>query len=32
MEACWCCAPAGESCNPGNKSGNGRALLVSCFQ
>jgi hypothetical protein len=31
-EGCWCCAPSGESCTPGNKSGNGRALLVSCFQ
>ena len=32
LEACWCCAAAGESCTPGNKSGNGRALLVHCFE
>jgi hypothetical protein len=32
MEACWCCAVVGESCRPGNKTGNGRALLVSCFE
>jgi hypothetical protein len=30
-EACWCCAPAGETCSPGNKSGLGKALLVTCF-
>src|SRR5262245_5889926 len=32
LEACWCCAASGESCTPGNKSGNGRALLVACFK
>lgn len=32
LEACWCCAPSGETCIPGNKSGRGRALLVQCFQ
>jgi hypothetical protein len=32
LEGCWCCAADGESCTPGNKSGNGRALLVQCFQ
>jgi len=32
LEACWCCAPSGESCTPGNKSGLGRALLVQCFK
>jgi hypothetical protein len=32
MEACWCCAPAGEACIPGNKSGNGQAFLVQCFK
>lgn len=32
LEACWCCAASGESCTPGNKSGNGRALLVHCFE
>jgi hypothetical protein len=31
-EACWCCAPAGETCNPANESGQGRALLVGCFK
>jgi len=31
-EACWCCAVLGESCTPGNKSGNGRAFLVTCFK
>ena len=30
--ACWCCAPSGESCTPGNKTGQGKALLVSCFK
>jgi hypothetical protein len=32
MEGCWCCAVAGESCTPSNKSGAGRALLVNCFK
>jgi len=32
MEACWCCAPAGSTCAPTTKSGNGRALLSQCFQ
>ena len=32
LEACWCCAVPGEGCTPGNKSGLGRALLVSCFK
>jgi hypothetical protein len=31
-DACWCCAPAGESCTPGNLTGEGRALLVQCFK
>jgi len=31
LEACWCCAPAGEGCTPGTKSGLGRAFLHSCF-
>lgn len=30
--ACWCCAAAGGSCVPGNKTGIGKALLVSCFE
>ena len=32
QDACWCCAVDGESCTPGNKSGNGRAFLVTCFK
>lgn len=32
LEACWCCAPAGETCTPSNKSGLGQAFLVKCFQ
>ena len=32
VEGCWCCSDADEACTPGNKSGVGRALLVSCFE
>jgi hypothetical protein len=32
VDECWCCAVAGESCTPGNKSGNGKAILVHCFK
>ncbi len=32
QEGCWCCAVQGESCTPSNKSGNGRAFLVTCFK
>ena len=32
MDACWCCAPSGETCTTGNKSGLGQALLVQCFK
>lgn len=32
MEPCWCCAPSGVACTPGNKTGLGKALLVRCFQ
>jgi hypothetical protein len=32
LDACWCCASRGESCVPSNKSGNGTAFLVSCFE
>jgi hypothetical protein len=32
LDACWCCTSRGESCVPSNKSGNGTAYLVSCFQ
>jgi hypothetical protein len=31
MDACWCCAPSGETCTTGNKTGLGKALLVQCF-
>jgi hypothetical protein len=31
LEACWCCAPAGGHCAPGNRSGVGLAFLVGCF-
>jgi hypothetical protein len=30
--ACWCCAQADGSCVPGNKTGIGKALLISCFE
>jgi Ni/Co efflux regulator RcnB len=32
VDACWCCAPDGEGCTPGTKSGLGRAILVQCFE
>ena len=32
MDACWCCAPAGNACTPGNKSGQGQAFLERCFE
>jgi hypothetical protein len=31
-DACWCCAPAGNTCTPANKSGIGQALLERCFE
>lgn len=32
-EACWCCTLADEkTCQPGNKTGLGRALLIGCFE
>jgi hypothetical protein len=31
-DACWCCAPAGETCAPANKTGLGKALLVRCLK
>jgi len=31
-DACWCCAPYGETCTPGNKSGVGQAFLERCFK
>jgi hypothetical protein len=32
LEACWCCATDGESCTPGNRTGNGIAILTGCFK
>ena len=32
LEDCWCCAPAGETCTPGTRSGLGRAYLAQCFK
>lgn len=32
MEGCWCCAPFGNTCTPGNKSGQGQAFLERCFE
>jgi hypothetical protein len=32
LDACWCCAPDGQTCTPGTKSGLGRAILVQCFE
>jgi hypothetical protein len=31
-DACWCCAPAGRACTPGNKTGLGRAFLTRCYE
>jgi hypothetical protein len=31
-QGCWCCASAGETCTPANKTGLGQALLVYCFK
>ena len=30
--ACWCCALPDKSCRPMNKTGNGKAVLVGCFE
>lgn len=32
LGACWCCTSAGQSCTPSSKTGQGKALLVSCFE
>jgi hypothetical protein len=32
LDACWCCSTDGESCTPANRTGNGKAVLVSCFK
>ena len=31
-DACWCCAPAGGTCTPANKTGLGRAFLTRCYE
>jgi hypothetical protein len=31
-DACWCCAPSGEACTTGNRTGNGLAFLERCFE
>jgi hypothetical protein len=31
-DGCWCCAPFGKTCTPGNKSGLGQAFLERCFE
>ena len=31
-QACWCCAPAGGMCIPANRTGNGEAFLVNCYE
>jgi hypothetical protein len=30
-DACWCCAPAGEVCEPSSKTGAGKAFLLRCL-
>jgi hypothetical protein len=32
LEGCWCCAPSGGTCAPGNRSGLGNAYLEACFE
>jgi hypothetical protein len=32
QDDCWCCAPFGSTCTPGNKSGLGTAYLERCFE
>jgi hypothetical protein len=32
LDGCWCCAPFGNTCMPGNKSGQGQAFLERCFE
>lgn len=31
-DACWCCAPAGRSCTPANRTGLGKAFLTRCYE
>jgi hypothetical protein len=31
-DACWCCAPAGETCTPANRTGAGQAFLANCYK
>jgi len=32
QDACWCCAPAGKTCTPANKTGLGKAFLTRCYE
>jgi hypothetical protein len=32
QDECWCCAPAGQACVPGNRTGLGLAFLVHCYE
>jgi hypothetical protein len=31
-DACWCCAPAGKTCTPANRTGLGKAFLTRCYE
>jgi hypothetical protein len=31
-DACWCCAPAGDTCVPANRTGLGKAFLTRCYE
>jgi hypothetical protein len=31
-DACWCCAPAGRTCTPANRTGLGKAFLTRCYE
>jgi hypothetical protein len=31
-QACWCCAPAGGTCIPANRTGKGQAFLANCYE
>jgi hypothetical protein len=31
-DACFCCAPAGQTCSPTSKTGPGRAFLTRCYE
>jgi hypothetical protein len=32
QDECWCCAPAGQTCVPANRTGLGQAFLVHCYE